>query len=439
MNLIDSAHGETVFDRRFPFLVGTISLLGLLLRVLWLPSQPPSVDDFSVAITAINYVEAGQLGPTMWNHPGLRNLFVYWSMQLFGSGVVGVKGWCVLFGTFSVPLLAVVTRRLSGSAPAALIAALLWAVEPLAIDFSRQGINDIYLAFFPLLAIWFALRFDEGRTPWWLVASGAAFGLGLASKWSVVFPMAATGGLLLSSLFRERPVAPRLAGRLSFLACSLVVLPLTVYLLTFYPWFGRGYALAEWPILQKAMYRETKLHTGYHKTIQGDHRAWEWFVRPVTYKESFFVRTGEQEPTLPPSVEENVVLLLAVANPLVWLMVLPAAAWTAWRGIRARDRMLCFMAMLFVISYLPFAVAQRPIWVNTAVAVLPFAFMALGYALWDILGRIRSLRMALAVYLAAVLIISAPLYLLAIGKGLRIPYLREQLIRTFQLQHPSGG
>lgn len=438
MNPMDFRRNVTVFDRRFSFLFGAVSFLGFFLRVLWLSSQPPSVDDFSVAITAINYVEAGQLGPTMWNHPGLRNLLVYWSMQLFGSWVVGVKGWSVLFGTLSIPLLAVVTRRLAGSAPAALVAALLWAVEPLAIDFSRQGINDIYLAFFPLLAIWCALRYDEGRTHWWLVASGAAFGLGLASKWSVVFPMAATGGLLLTSLFRERPGATRFAGRLSFLACSLVILPLTVYLLTFYSWFGRGYSLAEWPILQKAMYRETKLHTGYHKTIHGDHRAWEWFVKPVTYKETFFVRTDAEEPVGPPSVEENVVLLLAVANPLVWLMVLPTAVWTAWRGIRARDRMLGYMAVLFVISYLPFAVAQRPIWVNTAVAVLPFAFMVLGYALWDILGKSRSRRRGLAVYLAVVLVISAPLYLLAIGKGLRIPYLREQLIRTFQLQHPSG-
>lgn len=429
---------ETVFDRRFTLFVWALSLVAFLLRVLWLPSQPPSVDDFSVAITAINYVESGQLGPTMWNHPGLRNLLVYWSMELFGSGVVGVKGWCVLFGTLSVPLLALVARRLTVSSPAALMAALFWAVEPLAVDFSRQGINDIYLAFFPLLAIWCALRYEEGRTPWWLVASGTAFGLGLASKWSVIFPLAVTGGLLCLHLFRERSGGSLLVARLFSLACSLVVLPLTVYLLTFHPWFGRGYSLSEWPILQKAMYSETKLHTGYHTTIRGDHRAWEWFVRPVTYQETFFVRTDDQEPTQEPSVEENAVILLAVANPLVWLLILPATVWTAWRGSRTRDRMLCYMVALFVITYLPFAVAHRPIWVNTAVAVLPFAFMILGYALWGNLGGSAARRRVLAVYLAVVLISTAPLYLLAIGKGLRIPYLREQLIRTLQLRHHSG-
>ena len=437
MNHMDPNH-ETVLDRRFPLSVWALSLAAFLLRILWLPSQPPSVDDFSVAITAINYVESGQLGPTMWNHPGLRNLLVYWSMQLFGSGVVGVKGWCVLFGTLSVPLLALVARRLTGSAAAALIAALLWTVEPLAIDFSRQGINDIYLAFFPLLAIWCALRYEEGRNPWWLVASGTAFGLGLASKWSVVFPLAVTGGLLCLHLFRKRSGGSLLVARLSFLACSLVILPLTVYLLTFYPWFGRGYSLFEWPILQKAMYHETKLHTGYHTTLQGDHRAWEWFVRPVTYQETFFVRTNDQEPTREPSVEENAVILLAVANPLVWLLILPATAWTAWRGIRTRNRMLCYMAALFVITYLPFALAPRPIWVNTAVAVLPFAFMILGHALWDNLGGSRARRWKLVIYLAAVLISTAPLYLLAIDKGLRIPFLGEQIIRTLQLGQHSG-
>lgn len=430
---------ETIFERRFPLLVWAISLAAFLLRVLWLPSQPPSVDDFSVAITAINYVESGQLGPTMWNHPGLRNLLVYWSMELFGSGVVGVKGWCVLFGTLSVPLLALVARRLTGSAPAALTAALLWAVEPLAIDFSRQGINDIYLAFFPLLAIYCALRYDEDGTPGWLVVAGAAFGLGLASKWSALFQMAATGGLLLARLLRDRREPLRAAAaRTAFIFCSLVVLPLAVYLLTFYPWFGRGYSLAEWPTLQKAMYRETKLHTGYHKTIHGDHRAWEWFVRPVTYQESFFVRTDAQALTREPTVEENVVLLVAVANPLVWLLVLPAAAWTAWRAFRERNAMLLYLAALFFLSYIPFAATQRPIWVNTAVAVLPYAFMALGYTLWDILGQSLARRRVLAAYLAAVMISTAPLYPLAIGKGLRIPYLRDYLIDKHSVRHPSG-
>lgn len=430
---------DSLFDRRFPLFVWAISLAGLLLRVLWLPSQPPSVDDFSVAITAINYVESGQLGPTMWNHPGLRNLLVYWSMQFVGSGVVGVKGWCVLFGTLSVPLLALVTRRLTGSAPAALIAALLWAVEPLAIDFSRQGINDIYLAFFPLLAIWCALRYDEKDNPWWLAAAGAAFGLGLASKWSALFQMAATGGFLLARLLRDRREPLRaVAARTVFIFCSLVVLPLAVYLLTFQPWFGRGYSLAEWPTLQKAMYRETKLHTGYHKTIHGDHRAWEWFVKPVTYQERFFVRTDAQALTREPTVEENVVLLLAVANPLVWLLVLPAAAWTAWRALRERNRMLLYLAALFFLSYIPFAVASRPIWVNTAVAVLPYAFMTVGYSLWDLLGRSLPRRRVLAAYLAVVMISTAPLYLLAIGKGLRIPYLRDYLISNFSIKHPTG-
>ena len=429
----------TRFERRFPLLLGAVTLLALLLRVAGLGSQPPSLDDYAVANTAVNYVEGGQLGPTMWNHPGLRNVLVYWSMQLFGAGAAGVKGWSVLSGTLSVPLLALVARRLTGSAVVGLTAAILWGMEPLAVDFSRQGINDIYLAFFSLAGIWLALRFRDGHNPWWLVAAGIAFGLGLASKWSVVFPLAVTGVLLLADQFRGHGETAGLrACRLAFLAASLAILPLTVYLLTFAPWFGRGYSLDEWPTLQKAMYRETKLHVGYQPTVTGDHRARQWFVRPVAFRESFpLVRREKNIPT-EPGVKDKMVMLVAIANPLAWLPVLPAVAWTAWRGCRERRGMLLYLAALFGASYLPLAVAWRPIWVNTAVSVLPFAFMAVSWAMWDILGCPPRRRMLLAAWLALTVAVSASLYPLAIGKGLQIPVVRDYLLEHYADDNPHG-
>lgn len=419
-------------ERRFVQLTLLITLIGFILRIFQLPSQPASLDDFSVAITAINYMENGQLGPTMWNHPVLRNIIVYWSMNLLGSGVWGVKGWSLLFGTLSVPLMALVGRRILRDETVALIAAFLWALDPLAIDFSRQAINDIYLAFFPLAAIWCAFRYDDRENPWWLVGSGIFFGLGLASKWSVLFQIIPTGALLLFHAVKNRRNghAP-LAGKVLFLFASLVILPMTIYLLTFFPWFGRGYSVAEWPVLQKAMYRETKLHTGYHKTIEGDHRAYEWFVRPVIYRDIFFIKTEEGEVRHEPTVDENIVILFVVTNPLVWLMVLPATIRAARRGVRARDEGLLFLAGLFFLSYLPLLATPRPIWVNTALVVLPYALMAVAWFVWDTLRGFTARKRVVAVYLAIVALIAVPQYILTIGRGFGIPYVREYLIEKY--------
>ena len=73
------------------FALAFITLLALFLNGFQLASQPVSHDDFDVALSAINYMESGQLGPTMWNHPCLRNILVYYALRAFGSGVLGVK------------------------------------------------------------------------------------------------------------------------------------------------------------------------------------------------------------------------------------------------------------------------------------------------------------------------------------------------------------
>ena len=66
-----------------------ITLWALFLNGFQLSRQPVSEDDYYVALSAINYMESGQLGPTMWNHPCLRNILVYYALHMFGTGVLG--------------------------------------------------------------------------------------------------------------------------------------------------------------------------------------------------------------------------------------------------------------------------------------------------------------------------------------------------------------
>jgi len=411
----------------FALRVALLTLAGLFLRTLWLHSQPVSVDDYMVGITAINYMESGQLGPTMWNHPDLRNILVYWAMQLFGSGLVGLKGWNVLFGTLSIPLLAAITRRLLASERVALTAALLWTIEPLAIDFSRQAINDIYIAFFPLLGIYLTLKYLDQYRPAWLVLAGFAWGCGLASKWSAVFPLTVTGCYLLwQSRHAVVDAAGSAVARTAYYVATLVFLPCTIYLLTFLPWFGRGYDLTEWPALQHSMYLETKLHTGYHETIVGDHLASQWFIKPVMFRDLYFTAGSEEH-----SVNGKMTLLLAVADPLVWLLVLPAVAMLVYRGIGRRSSGELVTAALFLLAYLPLVITRRPIWVNTALSVLPFALMAVAYLVWNILeGKPAGKRWA-AAYLSLVAVTSAALYLPVIGKGELLPLVGPTLLERF--------
>ena len=78
-------------EKRFAVLLAGITAVGLFLRVWGLSSQPISPDDYDVGLSAINYIENGQFGPTMWNHPGLRNILIYYSMKVLAAVLWGLR------------------------------------------------------------------------------------------------------------------------------------------------------------------------------------------------------------------------------------------------------------------------------------------------------------------------------------------------------------
>jgi 4-amino-4-deoxy-L-arabinose transferase-like glycosyltransferase len=428
---------EDMTQRKTVWILALITLLALFLNSFQLAGQPVSEDDYNVAISAINYTESGQLGPTMWNHPYLRNVIVYWALRAFGTGELGAKGVSLLFGTLCTPLIGLVTQRLFKNNRIALIAALLWACDALVIDFSRQGINDIYLAFFPLAAIYLFFRFRESGNQGWLLCSGICFGLGLASKWSSLFPQLVTFALLVVTIHREtKGVLQLRLARYGHAAVLLLLVPLLVYLLTFIPWFSRGYSLAEWPALQRSMYLETSQHVGYKPKPwdDRDNKAYKWFVVPSVFVDPFMNMDTPDGRITAPKFEDSATVVLGVANPLVWLLTLPAICFAVRRGIRERDEGALYLAGLFLITYLPFVLSPRPIWMNTSLTVLPYAIMAVACFVWSLAVQFRRTQLVLSLYLLAVLVVATPLYLLACGRGMRIPVMKEYLTEKYLVQ-----
>lgn len=392
-----------------------LTVLALALRVAGLGAQPLIGDDLSVGQTARNFVELGWPEPTMWNHPRLRDLLVYVSTGLLGGGAWGLKAWSVLLGTLSVPATALLVLALTSSLPAAVIAGLCLALDPLHLDFSRQAINDVYLAFFPVAAILALLRYRARRAPAWLVLAGLLAGLSLATKWSAAFPVGAAAAVLLGETLRSGTTRRERAAELALGIACLVLLPVAIYLLTYWTWFGRGYDLAEWLRYQVAMGRESATHTGYAGTklpgfpgeVVG---AWRWFVQPIWYVDYIPPMPGRDLPA-------GGFFLPGVANPLTWMATLPAAAWAGWRGLRDRDGGAGWLLLLFLAAWLPMVLVPRPIWTNSALTVLPFSAALVGWAAARLLPRHR---LAVRAWMVAAAVLSALLIPPAMGRSTRL-------------------
>jgi hypothetical protein len=70
----------------------------------------------------------------------------------------------------------------------------------------------------------------------------------------------------------------------------------------------------------------------------------------------------------------------------------------------------------------------------TSLTVLPYAIMAVACFVWSLAGRFRRAQLVTAVYLLAVLVVATPLYLLACGRGMRIPVMKEYLTDKYLAQ-----
>lgn len=399
--------------RRELALALALAALAFVLRAALLGSQPLIGDDASVGRTAMEFVERGLPEPTMWNHPRLRDLLVRASLALFGEGAWGIKLWSVLLGTLAAPAAALLVLAVGGTLPGALAAGLVVATDPLHLDFSRQGINDVYLSFLPVAAILALLRYRDGGRPAWLGAAGLLTGLSLAAKWSAAFPITAAAAVVLVLRLRALPGWRERAAELALFASALALLPLAVYTLTYWPWLGRGHDLAELVAFHRGMALETATHVGYPGTKLPGYPgevvgAWRWFTQPIWYVDYIPPMEGRALP-------EGGLFLSGVANPLTWLLALPAAALAAVRALRRRDGTAAWLLALLLATWLPFVLVPRPIWTNSALAVVPFLAALVGWAA----GRLRErFRAVVHAWGAAALLLAALLWPPAMGISL---------------------
>ncbi len=174
-------------------------------------------------------------------HPPFGKLLIGAGMALFGAE--SSFGWRIataIAGTAIVLVLYLVAKAMTGSVPFATVAALLMAIDGLAIVMSRVALLDNFLTLFILLAFWFVLidrrthidrlsalvaaRADGGAPPawgpvvWnrpWIIAAGAAIGAATAVKWSGLYALAGLGVYLVvtDALARRRAGRRDLAGR----------------------------------------------------------------------------------------------------------------------------------------------------------------------------------------------------------------------------------
>ena len=345
------------------------------------------MDEAGHVPAAANYWNNGQFEPDNWEHPPLRHILLYAFLQVFGDNPYGWRMRNVLFGAVTVILLYLLASEISGSKKTAMMAALLLATDPLHIVLSRYTFEEIYGSAFFLAAI--VLFLKHNRRSMWLTMSALFLGCALATKWYYV-----PGWLLIYLLALHNSGNYRDLRSTLFITCTYFLIPVSVYILSYYLWFGRGYSFNEFLEFISNSYHSLQLYyvQGYQPGLffVSHISAGEWFVSPIVVGQGTFLDNNKGE------------FILYMNNLPIWILTIPSMIVMGILAVRKRSLLIFLPVLFFSSSYLLFLFIKRPAFIYSAVPLLPFAFTAIAYAITQLSDRYgaRIYFAAMAVMLA---------------------------------------
>ncbi|QSF45552.1 phospholipid carrier-dependent glycosyltransferase [Paenibacillus tianjinensis] len=342
-------------------------------------------------------------------HPPLGKILIGVGMELFGVNPFGWRIVGTLFGVAMLPLIYIMALRLFKKSRYAALAAGLFALDFMHFTQTRISTIDVYGVFFIMLMFYFMQRYFTmnfyreplRRTLVPLFWSGLFFGIGVASKWIVLYGGAGLAVMLALSLFeryKEHTAAGRVLAEgklgdqelkaacltadrsfwkntvITLASCIVffVVIPAVIYGLSFIPVLSvtaEGYTIKGLIQAQKNMY-------DYHSQLVATHPfASSWWEWPFMKRPVWFFSGGEGLP------EGQVSSIVTIGNPLIWWTGIFAILGTVYLTVKRKDKSLYMLWIAFFSQYVPWMLVPRETFLYHYFAMVPFMILAIVYVM----------------------------------------------------------
>jgi dolichyl-phosphate-mannose-protein mannosyltransferase len=384
----DSNPRRPMFTLRW-WTLPAVTIPAFLLRLLHVGSVVNFLDDRYVnAPGALNFMRYGMPGPDNWFTQPAKHVSMFLSIALFGNDPFGWSMRQVLFGTGVVVLTFLLARRIFRVPFPAIFAAVVVALDPTWIVFSRAGSEDPPAVFFMLAALLLWTRAIQDDNDWDLLGAGVLIGLAAATRWYAGLVAVL---MLVIALVQRRRDGSLVLGKTGAL---LGAVPIAAYMLPFLPWIARGNTLADLWSLQTDSFlvQQTGAYPAFDSALAPLIGPAGWFTRWLAVWTSSGVAAGRGSFTV------------MMNDPVIWWLFIPAVGYVCWVAWRRRAPELLLLGGSFIILYGFFVSVERPIYLYSALSIVPLGAMATGFAA----GRLLR-RWSLAL-LGAVVVWSAYLY-----------------------------
>lgn len=354
--------------------------------------------------TALEHIEG--VYPYEISHPPLGKLILGLGIRMFGMTPFGWRFMGVLFGVLMLPLLYLFVKNLFGKTVVAACGTALLAADFMHLTQTRLATIDTYGVFFILLMYYWMYRYlalpagtPFGKCALPLALSGLAWGLGAASKWTVIYGCIGLAALYFIGLYQKLRDWPgetrqqRTAWCVKILALSVLcfaVLPCVIYFLSYYPYAqAKGdTSLSAW---FKVMWENQTYMFSYHKGVTDTHpyssRWYQWLldIRPILYY-------------LDTPAEGQTIRFAAFVNPVVCWGGLLALLALAVRIVFRRCGKALFLFVGYLSQLLPWLLIGRITFAYHYFPSILFLVLALCYVFHEMIEAAPAASWKPAVY-----------------------------------------
>jgi len=344
------------------YILGAILAFAFITRVFNLNSPPTMYfDEVYHAFTAkvilsSNVAKAWEWWNTPpsgfayeWTHPPLAKLGMVLGMLLFGPNSLGWRIPGALLGVGSVLMVYLIAFQIFKDEAIGLFSAGVFGLDGLALVMSRIGMNDSYILFFTLLSIYLYLK-DRN------FLSAISFGLAVASKWSAIWAIPIFGVIFLSQ-----------KKKLTVSYIWFFILPVIIYLGSYFDMFLTGHNLSIWWGMQQQMWW---YHTGLKATHPYSSMWWSWpfLIRPI------YLYTSAE-------ANDMVSRIYAFGNPAVfWFGFVSVISGSIYAYLE-KNKNLALIIFSYIIFFVPWALSPRIMFLYHYLPSIPFMAIATGYIL----------------------------------------------------------
>jgi len=296
-----------------------------------------------------------------WTHPPLAKLFIAGGILLFGDNSFGWRFPAAFFGTGIILLTFLLAKQLFKNEKLAIMAATILSFDGLLLVMSRIGMADVYLLFFILATILFAIKAN-----WMLTAT--FLGLSMATKWTGIYLLPVVIILIFASFLQTKKKNLNIFVKyLLFPFSSLIIIPVLVYMLSYILFFKTGHTLNQFWELQKQMW-------WYHTRLKATHSyqsasyTWPFLIRPVW----FWVKYET----------DKIGNIYNLGNPVLWwsgILIMPFVLIQAVKAAVKRSFQLIFTVLCYFIFWLPWIFSPRIMFLHHYLPALPFLSLLLAF------------------------------------------------------------